>query len=1256
MYLAQRYIFNKQLFHRTCFKCARCQSQLTYINAYETQNGQYCCEVCPDEENLKPIITSTPQPEKHDVTDQSNYFKSGLKDRTNLSLKSSSPSNLTNQNSTTSKKKPNHCDTPSPSATKMDKDLSDLNILNKCTTDDAKVNSVQNSIKFFDKLQKNKKLSSISNTTTNTSPTTIVNEQEDKRWSYQKAIEMKYKNNKVNQINNEKDFRKKQHKFERNLSNIETIPTENERAVHHPKHLNNRTQSLNELNTNSQLNNYVKTDAYNKTTKDNINTNKQKIKDFEKILILNQKKNINDKLENRKSKYENVSVEKINNELVDGKINEDIGKLIRFENTNNELVEEDSSTVNCNLVKTSLSSSTKNLTETSFLNVSSTSLNEIDTDTSETNEKTHKNGQEIDDVSVSDENLSERSKHINKTLKDIENISQQIENLNVNNTVHKPCYVNSKHIEEINNTNNHNIGNEPRRDALGNLIIEPNSDAINEQKRSEYDAIQKTINDSVDFVNAINSHSEINTTDKEANFNVNEISNTKYPIEKMTSEDELICTDTKNKPTLFERRKSDLIQDSEIITDRKLLDKNIKDIRFSPLPDVVIGLTDKVINEKTIDNSRHIIETVDLNEAKLKTEEISISKLTNSKDMDVSDDLDKFRIREFDSKEEIKSRSVNDEPRDSSFVCDDTKPPKVVIEDDRPIQKEQSNLSDVSANLDRSIQTVKEESSNPFGDESDDEDNETKPSLDRSLDTKQTLSKSSSVAKMDVDYPEELNPFGDDDLEEDKSSLMDVSKTSNSLTDTTNPFGDDFEDADKTNPFFSDLEDEDKVELKKTPVPTPRKSLLGTPETPRRHKLSPSTSSLNSASGGGRKKKPAPPPPPMAMSTPNSGGLPPVSPRTKKRARSSAATPNSAQPESATAPEVTSPATSPSVAAPNFVPHKSMYGQWKRKKGPAPPRPVVTRRAIQPMPIENVRQELADIEIKQQELERQGVKIEERIRTRDGSENLIEELSLQLFELVNEKNELLRRQAELMYLRRQHNLEEEHAELEFQIRCLMVRPEKNKTDSDKEREEQLIQRLVEVVERRNEIVELLEKDRLKELEEDKSVISKLNVFAKDETSTSTDQHPSILEDTSDTLSVCSSSKHSKTKTLSKKVTHKLMKTLAKSKKSLTPSSRASGAKEIALSNDKSLTQDGAMETQERKSPVSDDRSPGLSVKSGPECLGESPSGVSDGSPVLSLRSGTSDMNEDSESISSATRDKKSKTLKRKILSKIQKFS
>lgn len=95
----------------------------------------------------------------------------------------------------------------------------------------------------------------------------------------------------------------------------------------------------------------------------------------------------------------------------------------------------------------------------------------------------------------------------------------------------------------------------------------------------------------------------------------------------------------------------------------------------------------------------------------------------------------------------------------------------------------------------------------------------------------------------------------------------------------------------------------------------------------------------------------------------------------------------------------------------------------------------------------------------------------------------VEDLILQLFEIVNEKNELFRRQAELMYLyvdfrkissswfiinslfcsRRLHRLEQEQADIEYEIRVLMAQPERNKTDSDKAREEGLIARKVEVI-------------------------------------------------------------------------------------------------------------------------------------------------------------------------------------------------
>jgi hypothetical protein len=194
---------------------------------------------------------------------------------------------------------------------------------------------------------------------------------------------------------------------------------------------------------------------------------------------------------------------------------------------------------------------------------------------------------------------------------------------------------------------------------------------------------------------------------------------------------------------------------------------------------------------------------------------------------------------------------------------------------------------------------------------------------------------------------------------------------------------------------------------------------------------------------------------------------------------------------------------SPDTAMPYL--NKSSHGKWKRRKGPAPLPgfAVPQRRVLQMLPLQQIRHELEVIEVQQHGLEKQGVQLEKMIRERcEGTgdnrttdellQSLpnaknpkeVEELILQLFELVNEKNELFRRQAELMYLRRAHRLEEEQADVEFEVRKLMMQPESNKTDSDKSREEELVARLVEIVQLRNEVVDCLEMDRLREAEED----------------------------------------------------------------------------------------------------------------------------------------------------------------------------
>lgn len=55
IFLAERLTFGRHLYHRTCLKCARCQTQLTPGSFYETEiDGEFCCETCPDEEKDRP--------------------------------------------------------------------------------------------------------------------------------------------------------------------------------------------------------------------------------------------------------------------------------------------------------------------------------------------------------------------------------------------------------------------------------------------------------------------------------------------------------------------------------------------------------------------------------------------------------------------------------------------------------------------------------------------------------------------------------------------------------------------------------------------------------------------------------------------------------------------------------------------------------------------------------------------------------------------------------------------------------------------------------------------------------------------------------------------------------------------------------------------------------------------------------------------------------------------------------------------------
>nr|XP_061830446.1 MICAL-like protein 1 isoform X1 [Nerophis lumbriciformis] len=116
-------------------------------------------------------------------------------------------------------------------------------------------------------------------------------------------------------------------------------------------------------------------------------------------------------------------------------------------------------------------------------------------------------------------------------------------------------------------------------------------------------------------------------------------------------------------------------------------------------------------------------------------------------------------------------------------------------------------------------------------------------------------------------------------------------------------------------------------------------------------------------------------------------------------------------------------------------------------------------------------------------LEERGVAMETNLRKCKNDEEE-EHLLSEWRSLIRERDSLMRRDTELVYLTKQGKLEERQVEVEYQLRCLLNKPESVWSEEDKSREESLMAELVLVIEQRNHIVSALDQDRQREREED----------------------------------------------------------------------------------------------------------------------------------------------------------------------------
>uniref|UniRef100_A0A2K6G5Q3 BMERB domain-containing protein n=1 Tax=Propithecus coquereli TaxID=379532 RepID=A0A2K6G5Q3_PROCO len=132
-----------------------------------------------------------------------------------------------------------------------------------------------------------------------------------------------------------------------------------------------------------------------------------------------------------------------------------------------------------------------------------------------------------------------------------------------------------------------------------------------------------------------------------------------------------------------------------------------------------------------------------------------------------------------------------------------------------------------------------------------------------------------------------------------------------------------------------------------------------------------------------------------------------------------------------------------------------------------------------------IQRQLEEVEERQRASEIQGVRLEKALRGEADSGTQDEAQLLQeWFQLVLEKNKLMRYESELLIMAQELELEDHQSRLEQKLRKKMLKEESQKDENDLKEEQEIFTKMMQVIEQRDKLVDSLEEQRVKEKAED----------------------------------------------------------------------------------------------------------------------------------------------------------------------------